>query len=252
MAEDDNDKNTREWISLTRSAIINELKLERKNELFTDIDIAVRVVRALIIVIEDIWSRCCQYYVGGGNFKTMRFDEVIVGNVSPGIVTISIVNNPMSKKFLLEPLRELPPCLRILEPMRDHAGFIDFKSLLRTSLIFNEDVLSSFLARLKEHLENIQVLLGEIDEWAKHTANNIIFLETTFGMTKEDITSAAVVPTYCTCQRQGPYVCRPCAGKKEYIIRQFLLPGKLEQSFNISQVKDRERLMKLLEFLSHY
>ena len=220
-AEDDDDMNIQELMSLTQSAIMNELKLERKNELFTNIDIAVRSVRALIIMNEDIWNRCCQYYVGEDNFETMRFDEVKVGNVSPGIVTISIVKTMMSKKFQLEPLRELPACLRILEPMRDHAGFIDFKSLLRTSLIFNEDVLFSFLARLKEHLENIQVLLGEVNEWAKHTVNNIIFLETTFGMTKEDITSAAVVPTYCTCQRQGPYVCRPCAGKKEYIIREF-------------------------------
>ena len=46
-------------------------------------------------------------------------------------------------------------------------------------------LLSPFLVKLKDHLESVQVCLGEVDSWLMDVKSNTEFLESTFGVSLE-------------------------------------------------------------------
>ncbi len=54
--------------------------------------------------------------------------------------------------------------------------FIDFEKTLRNAYLLDVDMLGPLLPRLKDHLERVQVCLGEIHEWAVHPSNDLSHL----------------------------------------------------------------------------
>jgi len=50
---------------------------------------------------------------------------------------------------------------------------IDFNDLFRKTLLLNDDALRDLLPKLKDHLEAIQVCLGELDEWVMQPMKNV-------------------------------------------------------------------------------
>ena len=47
-----------ELVTLSRNELIKEVKSGKKIHGFTDLDIAIKTVRALILTNEEIWDRC--------------------------------------------------------------------------------------------------------------------------------------------------------------------------------------------------
>lgn len=249
-----------ELISQSREAAIKRMKSRSGRHEFSDLDIAIKTVRALIVTNEEIWNRCNKHYLHDKLFKMTRFDEIEVWN-SGDETKIGINAKETMLDFDMEPLRTLPDCLAKFMPDKDATGIIDFKASFRESLVFHEDVLLVFLAQLKKHLERVQVCLGAIDQWVMDGADSAKFLEFTFDVTIDDILSK--IPQDCTCHsnhlhgyhRYHDYAstnrCFSCQGKKVYDIVSFGGAGKVEQSFNISKEKDRAQLKRLVEYLKH-
>jgi len=248
-----------ELVTLSRNELIKEMKSGKKIHGFTDLDIAIKTVRALILTNEEIWDRCKEYFVqkdvyGNGNvgeyFSMMRLDEVKVVNTNYRSTSIVAVAKEMTRHFSLEPLKVLPDCLDIFEPKRNEAGHIDFKIYFRRSLVLHDDVLLPFLSKLKKHLEEVQVCLGAVDGWVMCTPNNIEFLEETFGI--KNIFDLSSMKNPCNCyDRRIHGRCNCKKSGKEYTIKTFDVPGTVVQSFNITREKDKAQLKRLLEFLSN-
>ena len=249
-----------ELMSQSRDEMVKEMKSGKKIHEFTDLDIAIKTVRAIIVTNEEIWNRCKGYFTCYGddseeeesNFSIMRFDEVkVVYDDNYDHTSIVAVAKEATKYFCLEPLKVLPECLGIFEPTKDETGHVDFRMYFRRSLVLHEDVLLPFLSKLKNHLEEVQVCLGAVDEWVAGTANNVQFLKTTFEI--ESVTDLPLEETLCNCYRRRNYGRCNCSGSgKGYIIKTFNVPGTVVvQSFDISKEKDQLQLMRLLEFLSN-
>eukprot|EP00956_Cyclotella_meneghiniana_P013593 scaffold19742_cov69-Cyclotella_meneghiniana.AAC.1 len=182
-----------------------------------------------------------------------RFDEVkvVYDEIYDQTTSIVVAAKEVTKYFSLEPLKVLPECLGMFEPAKDETGHVDFRTYFRRSLVLHEDVLLPFLSELKNHLEEVQVCLGAVDEWVASTANNIQFLKTTFEI--ETITDLPVKEIHCNCyDRRYHARCNCKKSGKEYTIKTFNVPGTVVvQSFDISKEKDQLQLKRLLEFLSN-
>ena len=181
------------------------------------------------------------------NFTMMRFDEVkVVYDENYDHTNIVVVAKEVTKYFSLEPLKVLPECLGIFEPAKDETGHVDFRMYFRRSLILHEEVLLPFLSKLKNHLEEVQVCLGAVDEWVAGTANNIQFLKTTFEI--KTVIDLSVQESPCKCYHRRNYGWCNCNCRelgKEYTIKTFNVPGTVVQSFNITREKDKAQLKKL-------
>jgi hypothetical protein len=114
-------------IAQSRKAAIKQMQ-SKANE-FTDLDLAIKTVRALVITNEENWNRCKGYYDKDDSFKMDIFDEVKVWNASDDeMTTIYAAADTTYKSFDVEALRTLPKCLQIFKPKKDESGLIDFRS----------------------------------------------------------------------------------------------------------------------------
>lgn len=80
-----------------------------------------------------------------------------------------------------------------------YSSFVDYKSFFENSLIFHDDVLGPFLAKLKDHIMSVQVCLGKIDEWLMVPNNTIQFLQSTFDAKLEFPRENEVLEGDCKC-----------------------------------------------------
>jgi hypothetical protein len=118
-------------------------------------------------------------------FTRSTFDEVRVRqNPLKFNETEFITEQQRLKAFCLKSLCELPASLNDLFVVKHQAApykaFIDYDAFFRTAIVLHDDVLEPFLVKLKQHLESIQVCLGEIESWLLEPKSNIQFLEETF------------------------------------------------------------------------
>ena len=163
-AEDDvfSSSDPEELMSQSRDEMVKEMKSGKKIHGFTDLDIAIKTVRAIIVTNEEIWNRCKEYFIYKGNngngsedeesnFTMMRFDEVkVVYDENYDHTNIVVVAKEVTKYFSLEPLKVLPKCLGIFEPAKDETGHVDFRMYFRRSLILHEEVLLPFLSKIEK------------------------------------------------------------------------------------------------------
>ena len=244
---------TQELITRSREKMIKEMTPGKESSGFTDLDIAIKTVRALIVTNQEIWDRCKDHYsVASKMFSMLRFDEVKIQEMTRSTTSISVVAKKIQKSFNLDPLTELPESVGIFQPKKDETRHVDFNTYFSRSLVLHEDVLLPFLGELKEHLEKVQVCLGAVDEWVIGTAKNIKFLETMFDI--KDIHVLPIAKSLCTCyycERKKYGSCTNSETGKEYNLMSYRLPGKVVQSFDISNEKDKLQLKRLVEFLSN-
>lgn len=249
---------SQELITQSREKMIEEMKPGKESSGFTDLNIAIKTVSALIVTNGEIWNRCKEYYsVTSKQFSMLRFDEVKIEtkkhqHYDSGRTIISVVAKKAQKCFNLDPMKELPESIGIFQPKKDEALHVDFNTYFSRSLVLHEDVLLPFLWELKEHLEKVQVCLGAVDEWVISAANNIKFLETMFGI--KDIHILPVTQSLCNCYYcgRGEYgsCVKPELGK-EYHLKGYRVPGTVIQSFNVSNEKDKAQFKRMVEFLSN-
>jgi len=90
-----------------------------------------------------------------------------------------------------------------------------------------------FLAILKDHLEDFQVFLGNVETWLKESTQTSIFLQTTFNLTFQKIKQVG----------------------HNYILQRTKYPSSdtsmYNLSFDISTSKGRERLTQFFAFITN-
>jgi hypothetical protein len=218
----------RDLISQSRKRACSSLKNSLAHDIdgTVDLDHLIRTTWAIYTTNREIWERCegkkseppCSDDSSsqGLRFKRISFPEVRVSTTarnprssnhySPERETL-----PRAGEFLKFETRPVlmvkdfgsPPALprellNIIAPItssaEDDATFPDYEAFLDTSLLLNEDVLIPFLTKLKEHLELVQVFLGEIDAWLMETSSCIELFQTSFG--SGTTRSAIVMPKH--------------------------------------------------------
>lgn len=186
-----------ECISQMRKRVIMEMETEgtdhqhgltyEKND---DIDQNIQLIRAIIATNGEILNRVIgsmQYDSDHGSaFKRFGFEILKVQHVHS---KIQFITYPESSEMIfdLRPLKIFPTSL-MLQPIykTDFVSLIDYELFFERSLgALHQDVLVPFLVKLKDHLETIQVCLGEVEDWLLDSQSNMEFLEATFGVKLE-------------------------------------------------------------------
>jgi hypothetical protein len=139
------------------------------------------------------------------------------------------------RRFCVEPLYSLPAELNpndmFQPPYSKDTKFIDYDLFFENSLSLHDTILKPFLATLKDHLEEVQVCLGKIDEWLMVSYSNIDFLEKTFG-------KKLVIPNIVS-------------GAGKYAkLKTSRISGTHSTTFKISEITQQNQLKKFLDFTS--
>lgn len=281
-----------ERVARTRELLVKEFPDVTAGEgEFSDLDMAIKTIEALLTTNEDIFDRCKRLFLPlpsytafqeSQTFAKHKFDVVKVWSHGPPTATQMVVFMERELKvFNLSLLFNLPTGLDIFQPEREKHGFIDYRRLLRTSLMLHDDIILSYLDNLKVHLEKIQVCLGEIDAWLMDTFSNINYLENTFDTELDPKGTNMPKSDWCRC---GDHVnsdlcglcgqtyqkhktgrgttlryCPEgfevgsdtfCCDKLYQQLGNYSIQGKYEATFDISKESDREQLKMFSEFLS--
>lgn len=213
---------------------------ERTSTIF-DIEQNIRCIRGILAMNKEIWDRCqgaMSQKFSDGTWVAQRYEFFkIHAEHSDNCITFSSQAQRSSKKFLCKRLFFLAKGLEILPPQYNGGGkvaeyrLIDYQAFFDSSLSLHDDVLEPFLAKLKLHLEKVQVCLGEIDGWLMVAQPNIKFIETTF---EKRLEIPRNLPQYHALEL------KTCETE---------MTGDLEGVFKISEERDKQKLQKFLEFI---
>jgi len=126
-----------------------------------------------------------------------------------------------------------PHSLRtVVIPSLDKDGMLNYLEYLKRSFILEESIMLPFLAVLKDHLEEFQVFLGNVESWLMESTRNAVFLQKTFRLTLES----------CELTRR-PYAQQIiCYSKND--------ESQYKLSFDISNDNGRKKLTTFLAFLT--
>lgn len=160
-----------------------------------DIEQNFREIQALLTVNAEIFDRCmgsASKYNDGKSALFMRFgfDVVKVRHNKDAKQTQFITETERTEKtFDMKPLSQLPAGLGGIFIVRYQPApfnkFIDYRAFFQSVLVLQDEVLEPFLAKLKGHIESIQVTLGEIETWLMANESHREFLEATFDVKLE-------------------------------------------------------------------
>ena len=227
-----------------------------------------------------------------GNTATLTrygFDVVKVrqSGGSTEFVTEAAVS---AKAFTIDALLNLPHDLTGVLVVQYQAApfgnFIDYEAFFRSALMLHDDILEPVLVRLKDRVESIHVLLGEMETWLLESQRKIEFIESTFGIKLEapsagdlhvqEVSACNGVhyhPGNLRCLRcnscfedhskdsSGGYSCpypySRTGGKfwckktvpKSHVLKKYNDTGKFEKTFQITTENDQTKLKKCLEYM---
>ena len=191
-----------EYVARVREELEKIVDLFGKKENF-DYDIAqqVREIRALLKVNAEIFCRIMEsanlgsYSEGkSASFTRYGFDVVKVRQVE-GIVPLHGGGPTTQTQFITEYerstetfdvklLSEVPAGLNNIIVVKyraaEYSMFIDYEAFFKSAIALHDDILGPFLAKLKCHMESIQLCLGEVETWLIEPDTNIEFLNATF------------------------------------------------------------------------
>jgi len=136
------------------------------------------------------------------------------------------------KMFSIKSLCEIPTGLNDLVVTKHqkapYEAFIDYNAFFRTAITLHDDILEPFLVKLKQHLESIQVCLGEIESWLLEPKSNIQFLEETFGKKLERVQLG-----------------------RDQVLTTYSESGRFEKTFTLAKVSDQQKLKNFLVFMGN-
>ena len=226
----------------------------RKKNVNLDIEQNVREIRALLATNREILDRCadsiCDPAYGYGNtstrtltFKRTAYNKVYVHGGGRGIVDICTEEVETQNEFDVTALQELPKSIGGLFVEKKIDGpnvmnAIDYGALFETSMLLDDEVLEPFLAKLKGHLMDVQVCLGEIDEWLMRSHDISSFLEETFHVKLGEISTHHLYDRWQTQNHRN--------GKK--LLKTY--NDTYEKTFCMNDEKDRKKLKNFLLFIS--
>ena len=241
-----------------------------KKNVNLDIEQNIREIRAVLSTNREIFERCaessvCERSFGYGDsgtqltrtFKRAAYNQVNVNGRGDGSVEIFTEEVETENAFDVAALQELPESIGGLFVEKKMDGpnsmdCIDYGALFETSLMLDDEVLEPFLAKLKDHLMDVQVCLGRIDEWVMRPHDISSFLEETFDVKLADLPNGrGPLRTH----GRGPL--RTSAHGYQYgygygkkILKTYYDGGKYEKTFCMNDEKDRKKLKKFLQFIS--
>ena len=163
-------------------------KSDRPRPFLNDLDQTIRAVQALVATNNDIFNRIAVSMIRdsdhGTIFQRNGFERVKARQCQ-STIRFTTHQECSEMAFNFSSLKVLPgSTLGVLQLIyrKDFRTFIDFESLLvRAVGVMHEDVLRPFLHAFKDHLESVQVCLGEVDQWLFDAERNKNFLETLFS-----------------------------------------------------------------------
>ena len=261
----------------------------------SDIEQNFREVRALLNINAEIFARCMDSVEKGFTgtnavFSRSGYDVVKVRQCPTNAALTELITGQIrtQKSFSMNTLSEVPAGLIDLFVVKYQAApyqaFVDYDALFKTAIVLHDDVLEPFLVKLKQHLESIQVCLGEIESWLLEPKSNIQFLEKTFGRKMKklpetplgnDYTCSYVsggMPSTSVCARcfntfrvhtpscysfqSYKFMCSDGKGCFKIgqpscqVLKVYKQSGKFETEFNIASTNDQNKLKKFIEFIS--
>lgn len=172
------------------------------------------------------------------------------------------------KEFDISVLMKLPVEMRIVRYDTFKSGLIDFDDVFQKSLLLHDSVLQPFMAHFKCHLNSVQTCLTSIDEWLNETETNFFFLESTFGQgsVKAGLRQKKKNPIcrncgYCfkehNASRYHKNTYRQCPEGNHYykrsdamLIKEFVTSCQVNDSFDLFNEADKDRLLRLVKFVS--
>jgi hypothetical protein len=201
MVPDDNDatgteaqptlvksKESLEFLSEIRDQLKGNFILNASNndeELNSNVEHNISCIRALLAVNEEILSRCMAHIVSTGKqTKLTCFGfETIKTRQQGSTLELVVQAERVLKTFDTLPLA-IPPSgfdnIIVVKHEKRKSCLIDFTDIFHKTLLLNDDALNLLLPKLKVHLEEVQVCLGELDEWAMQPIKNVSFINSVF------------------------------------------------------------------------
>ena len=282
------DMSSQELMLHARKKVIDSLKLRKHNVDEEDIDQLITMIRAILKTNKEIWDRCSEAEVDTEP-PWMEFKRFIFN-----VVEVTKTENDTDCFFKTTPevtitnfgeTPELPTELTDVVPFEKSKGRFptQYESYLQKCLsLLHHEVLPHVLKRLQDHLESVQVFLGDIDSWLMESAICQEFLNETF---EPDLIIPENEDQYCSpgCKRThaGHLRCMLCnltfqqhgfslddffihdcpdsgrSGRFKgffpvQILKTCKLSGQFSHTFHIEKETEREKLKKFLEFSSLY
>jgi hypothetical protein len=286
-----------EFAAHIREEAKKRLEIKRKNNIIYDIEQNVREIRALLSINAEIFGRVmdsASYYRRGQSATLTRYGYDVVKVRQRGASTEFITEAACSEeKFSINSLLQLPASLNNVLVVQYQAApfsnFIDYNAFFRSALMLHDDILEPFLVKLKDHVESIHVLLGEMESWLLESQRRMEFIESTFdtklGTPSPDDLDVCEVSD-CDCPFSHSYydVCLRCDQKvsvhsrdatsgnylcthysydgqrfmcrkddvvfpKQHILKTYTEAGKFEKTFQIATESDQAKLMKFLDYM---
>jgi len=261
----------------------------RRKNVNYDIEQNVREIRALLNINAEIFGRVidsASNYSSGESVTLTRYGFDAVKVRQSGESTEFITEPVCSEDtFPINALLHLPDNLNGVLVVQYQAApfnnFIDYNAFFRSALMLHDDILEPFLVKLKDHVESIHVLLGEMESWLLESQRKIEFIETTFG-TKLETPSPDQEVSDCNCPSGHGFTrCLRCSEKfyhhtrdtisghrlccqfnypghkfrckkrvpKIHILKKYDHDGKFEKTFQITTESEQAKLKKCLEYM---
>lgn len=214
-------------------------------------------IQAPIVVNDEIFKRCMV------NSRAESGDKTTVERYGFETIELRVISNMFEvvtqaehthQIFGTSFLSKLPSCLAdtllVKYKGAPYSSYIDYADYFKKAMmLLHEDALRMLLPKLKDHLESVQVCLGEIDEFAMKP-HKIMSIVNQFPGTKFRIPN--ICPNTFQCQ-----VCFSCdaaidsgSSTKQKCGKLRVLKTIENKPVDTSNESDHERLLKIIDAIS--
>lgn len=171
-------------------------------------------IQALIKVNDEIFARCMVNSRAETGDKTTleRFGfEKIEVRMEVNKITMVTQAERAQNLFDTSSLSKLPTCLAdtlfVKYKSPPFSAYIDYEDYFKkVRMLLHDDALQLLLPKLKDHLESVQICLGEIDEWAMQSHKTLSFVN---RLSKEKMCQ---IPNYIFPFQELP-ICLSCGNE---------------------------------------
>ena len=219
----------RKVVSLEELRQATAKKLQYNCRDMIDIPYQIKTIGGIFAINKEIWARCSSNRI----FKE-RHDNEIGKMIRRGFFKVFADGTKMKIKYeeehkTFEDIPQIPDELTKIIPLcgtsiSRYSFLPDYNEYLNRVFLLHDDVLGRFLVRLKDHFEEMQVFLGEIEKWMNTPQTCLSFLRSIFSV-------------------------------KETFIEQTLLEwdsGNYKQTFDITKDDEKEKLKLFIDFVKKY
>jgi len=200
--EDDTDDIARLFLEMwetVRKNLTAHVLVECHKE--ADLQYLIKTTQALINSNNEIWGRCkdnlhhknkpCHQQKGEKvKLKFYRVGFHIV-EASPGLSEDNKTENiVVQTRCLWQTKIFCVPCLpcrlsAVTPPIISESGMVNYLEYCKSFFSLEESVWLPFLAILKDHLEEFQIFLGDVESWLLGSSRSAIFIQDTFSVPVE-------------------------------------------------------------------